>query len=450
MWGIGFKTADTIAQAVGIPHDSPERVKAGLRYTLSAGRRRRPLLPARAQPGRRRREDPRGARPTWSPPAWTSWSPRRASVRGARRPRPATASRCPRSTWCRSTAPSCPWPASLLRAAARPATTGWPRFADVDWDAALSVAARPYRRASSPPSRTRRSGWRSPRKVAVLTGGPGCGKSFTVRSIVELARRQEGQGHPGRPDRPGRQAAGRADRPRGHHRAPAAAAAARRRGRLRPGQPARRRPGRGRRGLHARPDPGQQAGQGGRAGRAPAVRRRRRPAALGRRRGGAARPARRRRHPPGAADADLPAGPAVRRRGQRPPHQRRACTPAAGAMPDFFLFPCEEPEADRRADRGRRRPPHPAPVRPGPAPRRAGARPHAPRRRPGAGASTPLLQEALTPPREGQPERRYGGRVFRVGDKVTQLRNNYDKGAAGVFNGTVGVVTGDQPRGAAR
>jgi exodeoxyribonuclease V alpha subunit len=32
--------------------------------------------------------------------------------------------------------------------------------------------------------------------------------------------------------------------------------------------------------------------------------------------------------------------------------------------------------------------------------------------------------------------------VFRVGDKVTQLRNNYDKGAAGVFNGTVGVVTG--------
>ena len=43
------------------------------------------------------------------------------------------------------------------------------------------------------------------------------------------------------------------------------------------------------------------------------------------------------------------------------------------------------------------------------------------------------------------PERRYGGRVFRVGDKVTQLRNNYDKGAAGVFNGTVGVVTAINP-----
>jgi exodeoxyribonuclease V alpha subunit len=35
VWGIGFKTADTIAKAVGIPHDSPERIKAGLQYTLS-------------------------------------------------------------------------------------------------------------------------------------------------------------------------------------------------------------------------------------------------------------------------------------------------------------------------------------------------------------------------------------------------------------------------------
>ena len=35
VWGIGFRTADTIAQAVGIPHDSPQRIKAGLQYTLS-------------------------------------------------------------------------------------------------------------------------------------------------------------------------------------------------------------------------------------------------------------------------------------------------------------------------------------------------------------------------------------------------------------------------------
>lgn len=35
VWGIGFKTADTIARAVGIPADSPQRIKAGLQFTLS-------------------------------------------------------------------------------------------------------------------------------------------------------------------------------------------------------------------------------------------------------------------------------------------------------------------------------------------------------------------------------------------------------------------------------
>ena len=60
----------------------------------------------------------------------------------------------------------------------------------------------------------------------------------------------------------------------------------------------------------------------------------------------------------------------------------------------------------------------------------------------GAGNLNTLLQQALTPQRPGAPEKWYGGRVFRAGDKVTQLRNNYDKGKAGIFNGTVGVVTG--------
>jgi hypothetical protein len=60
----------------------------------------------------------------------------------------------------------------------------------------------------------------------------------------------------------------------------------------------------------------------------------------------------------------------------------------------------------------------------------------------GAGNLNSLLQEALTPHRDGTPEKRYGGRVSRGGDKVTQLRNNYDKGRAGIFNGTAGVVTG--------
>ncbi len=49
-----------------------------------------------------------------------------------------------------------------------------------------------------------------------------------------------------------------------------------------------------------------------------------------------------------------------------------------------------------------------------------------------------LLQSALNPPRPRRPERRIGGRVFRVGDKVMQTRNNYDKD---VYNGDIGRVT---------
>jgi exodeoxyribonuclease V alpha subunit len=59
----------------------------------------------------------------------------------------------------------------------------------------------------------------------------------------------------------------------------------------------------------------------------------------------------------------------------------------------------------------------------------------------GAAVLNERLQQALTPPDPRRPERLHGGRSFRVGDKVMQLRNNYDKGAAGVFNGSVGVVT---------
>ncbi len=34
IYGIGFKTADRIAQSMGIPHDSPQRIRAGLQYVL--------------------------------------------------------------------------------------------------------------------------------------------------------------------------------------------------------------------------------------------------------------------------------------------------------------------------------------------------------------------------------------------------------------------------------
>ena len=48
-----------------------------------------------------------------------------------------------------------------------------------------------------------------------------------------------------------------------------------------------------------------------------------------------------------------------------------------------------------------------------------------------------LLQAALNPPSRSKPEAAVGGKVFRVGDKVMQTRNDYDKG---VFNGDIGLV----------
>jgi len=47
------------------------------------------------------------------------------------------------------------------------------------------------------------------------------------------------------------------------------------------------------------------------------------------------------------------------------------------------------------------------------------------------------LQTRLNPERKGEPSIRRGERVFRIGDKVMQIRNDYDKE---VFNGDVGVI----------
>jgi exodeoxyribonuclease V alpha subunit len=51
------------------------------------------------------------------------------------------------------------------------------------------------------------------------------------------------------------------------------------------------------------------------------------------------------------------------------------------------------------------------------------------------------IQERLNPALEGRPEHWSGAAVFRVGDAVTQIRNDYLKGRAGVFNGTTGTIT---------
>ncbi|MFQ6100999.1 MAG: ATP-dependent RecD-like DNA helicase [Anaerolineae bacterium] len=52
------------------------------------------------------------------------------------------------------------------------------------------------------------------------------------------------------------------------------------------------------------------------------------------------------------------------------------------------------------------------------------------------------LQETLNPASPHKVERRLGGRAFRVGDKVMQVRNNYLKE---VYNGDIGRVTGIDP-----
>ncbi|MCO5182725.1 MAG: ATP-dependent RecD-like DNA helicase [Anaerolineae bacterium] len=52
------------------------------------------------------------------------------------------------------------------------------------------------------------------------------------------------------------------------------------------------------------------------------------------------------------------------------------------------------------------------------------------------------LQLALNPPGRRKMERRLGGRVFRVGDKVMQTVNNYDKH---VYNGDIGRITAIDP-----
>ena len=59
-----------------------------------------------------------------------------------------------------------------------------------------------------------------------------------------------------------------------------------------------------------------------------------------------------------------------------------------------------------------------------------------------------LLQEALNPAEKGKSELMIAGRVFRTGDKVMQIKNNYnipwespsEKGV-GIFNGDIGILT---------
>ena len=66
-----------------------------------------------------------------------------------------------------------------------------------------------------------------------------------------------------------------------------------------------------------------------------------------------------------------------------------------------------------------------------------------------------LLQERLNPHKNGQPQLAYKGVYFRIGDKVMQIKNNYDlqykkdngEMGCGVYNGDVGFITDIDIRG---
>lgn len=60
-----------------------------------------------------------------------------------------------------------------------------------------------------------------------------------------------------------------------------------------------------------------------------------------------------------------------------------------------------------------------------------------------------LLQQALNPPQEGRGETRLGETIFRTGDRVMQIRNNYDRvwkriepaeTGTGIYNGDTGII----------
>ncbi|WP_431923994.1 SF1B family DNA helicase RecD2 [Nonomuraea jabiensis] len=437
VWGIGFKTADTIAQAVGIPHDSPERVKAGLRYTLSqAADDGHCYLPAPNLVA--------DAVKILEVPAdlVTTCLEDLIEAEGAvREPIPAGDNVVP-AVYLPPFHRAENSLASGLHSLLRSSHDRLKAFADVDWERAETWL---HGQTGADLASEQRQAVRLAltEKVAVLTGGPGCGKSFTVRSIVLLARAKRAKVILAAPT--GR-AAKRLAELTGHE-----ATTVHRLLQLRPGGEAtfdRDNP------LDAdlvvvdeasmldlllanklvkAVAPGAHLLFVGDVDQLPSV---------------------------GAGEVlkDLLAAddiPRVRltqifRQAQESGvvvNAHRVNTgnhPLLQGMNDFFLFPCEEAEeiAALTVDVVARR-----------IPRRFGLDPRrdvqvlAPMHRgaAGAGALNTALQEALTPAREGMPERRYGGRVFRVGDKVTQLRNNYDKGAAGVFNGTVGIVTDIRP-----
>ena len=202
VWGIGFKTADKIARSLGIPEDSPERVKAGLQFTLSeATEEGHCFLPQEtliAQAAsvlgvdallvdrcldelvqeegvvRERLSERCSPRPN-QPPSVTSETPD-----------PLPASAVYLVPFHRAEVSL----ANGLRRLLETPQERLPSFHSVDWAAALGWLSTKTGSLLAP-EQEQAVRLALTQRVAVLTGGPGCGKSFTVRSIVLLARAKQ-------------------------------------------------------------------------------------------------------------------------------------------------------------------------------------------------------------------------------------------------------------------
>ncbi|WP_394433936.1 SF1B family DNA helicase RecD2 [Streptomyces sp. SGAir0957] len=441
VWGIGFLTADRIAQSVGIPHDSPERVKAGLQYALSQSTDQgHCFLPEErliADAVKLLQVDTGlviECLAELALPDEDSGEPGvvREQVPGEHGESVTAIYLVPfhRAEISLS---------AQLNRLLRTDKDRMPAFRDVVWDKALTwLAGRTG--ADLAPEQEEAVKLALTRKVAVLTGGPGCGKSFTVRSIVELARAKKAKVVLAAPT--GRAAKRLAEL------TGADASTVHRLLELKPGGDAAYDKDRpldadlvvvdeasmldlllANKLVKAVP-PGAHLLFVGDVDQLPSV---------------------------GAGEvlrdmlAEGSPVPAVRltrifRQAQESgvvtnAHRINAGTPPqTQGLKDFFLFVEEDTEEAGRltVDVAARR----IPAKFGLDPRRD-VQVLAPMHRGPAGAGTlnGLLQQVITPGRPELPEKRFGGRVFRVGDKVTQIRNNYEKGANGVFNGTVGVVT---------
>ena len=149
VWGIGFKTADKIAQAVGIAPDAPERLQAGVLHALGAGRRRGPHPAARGRP---RRAGGRVARGRGGADHRGDHRPHRDRRARSRQPPTGTERRTSGSgcwPWRPSPVPSPGWPPACRRCTPRPDAPGSGRSSPaIDWDVAFALAGRAPRRSA--------------------------------------------------------------------------------------------------------------------------------------------------------------------------------------------------------------------------------------------------------------------------------------------------------------